>query len=150
QRDRVVIARGKVGAKDRDGNLGSEIKILVDDAREVTHEQASGYQPSGKKVTPPKSTTKSTTKATIKSAAISPPPQKSTRVYIRLPKSDNHDLLLSLKRAIDEQQGDSEVVLVLGREDAKQIVRLPSRISSEDDSLKRLQSLVGDQNVVLQ
>ena len=44
ERDRIVIVRGKVSAKDREGNIVQEIKIMADEAREVTHEQAAAYQ----------------------------------------------------------------------------------------------------------
>ncbi|MFA5003908.1 MAG: DNA polymerase III subunit alpha [Candidatus Saccharimonadales bacterium] len=145
ERDRIVIARGKVSAKDRDGNIGQEIKIMVDDAREVTHEQAAAYQATGKKPRTPKAKSKSA--AVV--AAGSPGVQKSARVYIRLRKSDDHDLLLSLKRTIDGQVGDSEVVLVLGSDEAKQIVKLPTRMNSNQDSLKLIQDIVGSTNVVV-
>src|SRR5690606_5743345 len=36
ERDRVVLVRGKINAKDRDGNLTDDLKVMVDDAREVT------------------------------------------------------------------------------------------------------------------
>ena len=49
ERDRIVIVRGKITAKDREGNISEEIKILTDEAREVTHEQAAAYQPTGRK-----------------------------------------------------------------------------------------------------
>lgn len=145
ERDRIVIVRGKVGAKDRDGNLGTELKIMADDAREVTHEQAVGYQPTGKKPPAPKGKLKA-----VQSAISEPSVQKNMRIYIRLQASDNQPLLLSLKRVIDEEPGDSEVVLVLGTEDAKQIVRLPSRMRGDPNTLSRLRSLVGDQNVIPQ
>jgi DNA polymerase-3 subunit alpha len=145
ERDRVVIVRGKVNAKDRDGNLQEEVKVLVDDAREVTHEQAAAYQPTGKKPRTPKA---KTAQLAVRSAgAVS---QKAARVYIRLQKSDDHDMLLMLKRTIDAQTGDCEVVLVLGADNARQIVRLPSRIRSDQDSLKLIQDIVGEPNVKLQ
>ena len=145
ERDRVVIVRGKVGAKDRDGNIGGELKILADDAREVTHEQATAYQPTGKKPPLPKGKLKP-----VPAASTTPSVQQNMRIYIRLKESNDQALLLSLKRVIDEQPGDSEVVLVLGAEDAKQVVRLPSRMRSDEATLARLQSLVGAQNVIPQ
>jgi hypothetical protein len=148
ERDKVVIARGKINAKDRDGNMQNEVKILADDAREVTHEQAAAYQPTGKKLLAPKPSSRTATQKAM--VDPSPPTQKSTRIYIRLLKSEDQELLLSLKRTIDEQQGESEVVLVLGREEAKQIVRLPARMKSDEEALKRIQVLVGPQNVILQ
>ena len=141
ERDRVVIIRGKVGAKDKDGQLQEELKIIADDAREVTHEQATAYQATGRKQPPLKSK-----KAAVQTATR-PSLQEQAKVYIRLQKSDDQELLLSLKRAIDEQPGDSEVVLVLGADDSKQIVRLPTRIRSDEFALQRLQALVGADNI---
>ncbi len=145
ERDRVVIARGRVSAKDRDGNIGTELKILVDDAREVTHEQAVAYQPTGKKPPMPKGKLKA---ARIEQNDAST--ETNARIYIRLQESDDQQLLLSLKRVLDDQPGESEVVLVLGSDEQKQIVRLPTRISGDQAVLEQLQSLVGAQNVIPQ
>jgi len=157
QRDHIVIARGKVSAKDRDGNLGSEVKILVDDGREVTHEQATAYQPTGRKqrelkVVKRKGSALATAVAAAKAqkSEVVAEAEKPSRVYIRLLKSDDHEMLSQLKLTIDEQQGDSEVVLVLGPDAAKQAVKLPTRMSSDAAALGRLQAIVGPANVVLQ
>ena len=153
ERDRVVIVRGKLNAKDREGNMTDEVKILVDDAREVTHEQAAAYQTTGRKQRELKTgKKKGTALATAVAAARAEKtaPAKATRVYIRLAASDDHAMLQSLKSTIDEQQGDSEVVLVLGSENAKQVVKLPTRMSSDEKALALLRELVGPANVVLQ
>jgi DNA polymerase-3 subunit alpha len=146
ERDRVVLVRGKLSAKDRDGNMGQELKVLVDDAREITPQQAEAYQPTGKKAKLPSKSKKVVTGKT-KQATTSAGPQ---RVYIRLADSDNHELLMSLKQTIDEQTGENEVVLILGPDASKQIIRLPSRISTEAGSLSRLLDLVGAENIKLQ
>ena len=146
ERDRVVLVRGKLSAKDRDGNMGQELKVLVDDAREITPQQAEAYQATGKKAKLPSKSKKKVVSATTGSAT----PAGPQRVYIRLTDSDDHGLLMSLKQTIDEQSGDNEVVLILGPDTAKQIIRLPSRVSTEAGSLSRLQQLVGADNIKLQ
>jgi DNA polymerase III subunit alpha len=161
ERDRVVIVRGKISAKDREGNLTDEIKILVDDAREVTHEQAAAYQETGRKqrevkaVKPRKGTALKTAVAAAKAeraaaSIVADAPARPGRVYIRLMKSDDHELLQTLKMTIDECAGDSEVVLVLGPDSAKQAIKLPARMDCIDSNVERLRSLVGASNVVLQ
>ncbi|HSX43467.1 MAG TPA: DNA polymerase III subunit alpha [Candidatus Saccharimonadales bacterium] len=157
ERDRVVIVRGKISAKDRDGNLTDEIKILVDDAREVTHEQAAAYQGTGRKqreikVVKRKGSALQTAVAAAKAERNDPTivAAKPARVYIRLVKSDDHQLLQSLKMTIDECSGESEVVLVLGPDTAKQAIKLPARMDCAEDNVSRLRELVGSSNVVLQ
>ena len=148
--------RGKLSAKDREGNIGDEVKILADDAREVTHGQAAAYQATGRKPRELKAARKGSALATAVAAAkaqkaeLSVDVNKPAKVYIRLTKSDDHKMLSQLKITIDEQRGDSEVILVLGPDSAKQAVKLPTRMSADADSLGRLQALVGATNVKLQ
>ncbi len=147
ERDRVVIARGKVNAKDREGNASNEVKIMVDDAREITPEQAAAYQPTGKKpkgLKPRKSQKHSAANVT-ESASI----KTAARIYIRLASSEDQQLLLGLKEKIDLHKGDTEVVLVLGSADQKQIIKLPMRLSASEDSLAELASIVGADNIKL-
>lgn len=143
ERDRVILVKGKVNAKDREGNATSELKILVDDAREVTHEQANAYQATGKKPKQPKTATKKTVAATT----TRPVSTTSPRVYIRIEKSDDHQKLTSLRELIDSNSGETEVVLVVGPAASKQIIRLPMRVNSEQTSLDRFGEVVGASNV---
>ena len=138
ERDNVVLVKGKINAKDREGNIAREIKLLVDDARAITHEQAVAYQATGKK---PK-----VIKASKASVKTSEP--AVSKVYIRLVNSADQDKLLGLKKIIDAHPGETEVVLVIG-EETKQIIRLPNRIAHES-GLVELQSLIGFDHVKLQ
>lgn len=152
QRDRVVLVRGKLSAKDRDGNIGQEIKVMVDDAREVTPEQANSYQPTGRKVKTPSAKKVAATHAKGPGAkAIAEPALDSTtRVYIRLPNTEDQQMLMALKAAIDEHQGNTDVVLVLGQESSRQIIKLPSGIERAPEAITSLQELVGAANVKVQ
>jgi DNA polymerase-3 subunit alpha len=161
ERDRVVIVRGKINAKDREGNPTDELKILVDDGREVTHEQAAAYQQTGRKqreikVAKRKGSVLKTAVAAAKaertdaSIVADAPLDRPSRVYIRLMKSDDSALLQSLKMTIDECAGESEVVLVLGPDTAKQAIKLPGRMDCAETNVTRLRELVGHSNVVLQ
>jgi DNA polymerase-3 subunit alpha len=154
ERDRVVLVRGKISAKDREGNLGEEVKIMVDDAREITAEQAQGYQATGRKLKLPgqgggkrAAMSAGRPKAAVV-AAIKP--GATPRVYVRLANGADQQLLLQLKQAIDEHTGETEVVLVLGAPDSKQIIKLPMRISSNEQALSRLRDLAGATNIKVQ
>lgn len=149
QRDRVVLVRGKVSGKDRDGNIGTEVKIMVDDAREVTPDQATNYQATGRKVkTPTKKKATATHAKGPGAKAIDEPSNIPTRVYIRLPNTEDQHMLMALKAAIDEHQGDTDVVLVLGQD--RQIIKLPSGIERAPEAISSIQELVGSANVKVQ
>lgn len=172
ERDRVILVRGKVSAKDREGNIGEELKILVDDAREITHEQAASYQPTGRKMQPLKDNKKKvvyvppplvaaakTEEHTESIATPAPQPirhrsaaprpaRPPVRVYIRLADTGNQQMLMDLKSTIDDCHGETDVVLVLGPD--KQIIKLPGGVDRDDATLDRFRDLVGAVNVKCQ
>jgi DNA polymerase III subunit alpha len=138
ERDRVVLLKGKVSAQDREGNLGEEAKIMVDDAREVTLEQAQGYQATGKKPTD------------LKPAKVKSKPTTSSddkRVYIRIMDSGDQKLLSSLKGILDEHPGEYDVVLVVGDDKSKQAIKLPDKIAQDKPAISELEALVGADKV---
>lgn len=145
ERDRIVLVRGKLNAKDRQtGEQLPDMKLLVDEAREITIAQAEAYQPTGKRMKLP-GTSKS-----AKAVVSVPAPYKQSRVYIRLQDSKNADQLLTLKSVIDKHSGPTDVVLVLGPADKKQIIKLPSGVLHDDEVLAKLRDVVGDAQVVVQ
>lgn len=145
EKDAVILARGKVNSKDRQtGELTGEVKLLVDEAREITPEQAAAYQPRGRKQKVP-ALAKPSTKPASPAAAV-----KDRRVYVRLMNSQDETVLNSLKEIMDEFTGSTEVVLVLGENDRKQIIKLPTGMQPSEDALSRLRDAVGQEQVVLQ
>lgn len=147
ERDRVVLVRGKLNARDRQtGEVLPDMKVLVDEAREITVEQAEAYQPTGKTVKLPGKGR--TAKLKVNTAAVSASAQK--RLYIRLVDSSDQEQLVGLKNIIDAHAGETEVVLVLGAASKKQIIKLPGGVRPESSALTSLKQLVGDDHVVLQ
>jgi DNA polymerase-3 subunit alpha len=163
ERDRVIIGRGKISSKDRDGNIGQDVKILIDDAREISAEQATAYQATGRRMRGPGSkrsaaasvtatkdrvTTDKPNESDKTEADVTPP--KVQRVYLRLIDSQNQALLLSLKQMIDRERGGTDVILVLGPTDSKQIIKLPTGINNQPEIISKLCELIGKENVKVQ
>jgi len=147
-RDKVILVRGKVSAKDKDGNAASEVKVLVDDAREVTAAQAEAYQPTGKKAKVPKA--KSAAAAVLRGPGAKAAVTSSPRLYIRLQSSEDPKILMTLKETLDAFAGPTEVVLVLGSSESRQAIKLPTGIDRESDAVTKLEQLVGASNVKIQ
>lgn len=141
ERDRVVLAKGKASNRDKDGNSNGEVKILVNDISEITPDEAANYRSTGKKKTISK-------KKKTKAASL-PPIETARRIYIRLAHSNDQDTLLSLRQTIDQYQGSTEVVLVVGPTETKQIIRLPMRVVANEQSMSLFGELVGHENVKL-
>src|SRR5690606_8048427 len=112
-----------------------------------TIEQAKAYQETGKKKNIPKAAKLKVTKKEPTTQAFVT--EVAKRVYIRLEHSDDQDMLISLKTTIDGRKGDTEVVLVLGAKEDKQIIKLPMRVDPAEDTLLSIRQLVGAENVKL-
>lgn len=146
QRDNVLLVNGKVSAKDRDGNLSGEIKILVDDAREITEEQAQAYQGTGKKPKKPKLKVPNSSVAKEPEEAAAP----EKRIYVRIRDTKDHERLTQLKSLIDTATGMTPVVLVIGEEASKKVVKLPSAVEPSDTFLASLSEIFGETAVKYQ
>ncbi|HEX7633324.1 MAG TPA: OB-fold nucleic acid binding domain-containing protein, partial [Candidatus Saccharimonadales bacterium] len=149
ERDRVVLIRGKVNTKDRDGNRGSDVKIMVDDAREITSQQAAAYQATGRTVKTPKTKPGVRVIKSVGARAAEPEKTLNPRVYIRLQNTSDEETLINLKQTIDSHSGETEVVLVLGDSASKQAIKLPGGIDQTSDGLTQLKELVGTENLVI-
>lgn len=149
ERDNVIILNGKISTKDREGNLSSEIKIMVDDAREVTIEQANAYQASGKKPKKPKASAKSKIKL-ASTATDSVAKEIEKRIYIRIQHTADENKLMALKELIDTKTGKTAVVLVVGAEASKKIIKLPHNVEPNSELLADLAEIFGEPAVKYQ
>lgn len=140
--DAIVIAKGKLSAKDKEGNVIDELKVLVDEARIVTLDQASAYQSTGKNIKVP------TIKGSVSKTVASSKKQQTNRIYVRLADTSDNDKLQRLKNIVDKQEhGADEVVLIIGSGEAKQAIRLPQRVLVADGLLTELSEIFGTDNV---
>jgi hypothetical protein len=119
---------------------------LVDKAQSISLGKAQNYQPKGKlyEISRSKSSSLKITRSSA-STTIS----LKQRLYIRLENSDDQLLLITLKEKLDGYHGETEVVLVTGPTDSKQIIKLPQTIDVNEESLRDLASIFGALNVVV-
>jgi DNA polymerase-3 subunit alpha len=72
-------------------------------------------------------------------------PQK---VYIRLADTADGQMLIGLKKTIDEYIGSTKVVIVLGDKDSRQAIKLPGGFDHlNEEGLDKLANLVGHDNL---
>ena len=145
QRDKIALVSGVVDAKTRSGSISNEVKVLANDARELTVAEASSFKPTGKK---PKLSTPKMMDALVDTKTTSK--TLPERVYLRLDDTSDSSKLVSLKQAIDKHTGDTEVVLVLGNDSKRQIIKLPTGVNKDSEAINHLRELVGVENVKVQ
>ena len=120
ERDKVVKVRGKLSARGRDGQPTGELKVIAEQAQELQPDAAPVLAPAAEPM-----------------------------VYVRLADSNNPDILMSLKQAIDAHHGRAKVVLVFGEASGRQAIKLPGGIDPDSEAVSKLVELVGASNLVI-
>jgi len=140
--DAVMRVTGKINAHDRDGNLGSDAKIMADEIEFITDQQLSEYQSTGAKMKKPKHS-KVEAKRVPEIIPELTQVDLSKKLYVHIKDPDDHDTLLSLKKVCSEYPGVHEIVLVLGA-DKKSAIKLPFQVDPTDILISKLVKILGE------
>ncbi|MDO8591527.1 MAG: DNA polymerase III subunit alpha [bacterium] len=135
-RDNIVIVRGRVSSRGRDNTLDDELKVIPDKIETITLEEAQNYEPRSIKPGAPQKV---------------PPPIAVAlqRLYIRIEDSEDQSQLIALKQKLDNHRGETEVVIVTGPSESKQVIKLPQMVSLNEQSIRDLAAVFGSTNVVV-
>lgn len=153
--DEVIRVTGKINARDRDGNLSDDAKIVADEMRIVADKELREYESIGRKMEAPKISTKvvaervaAEVKIDAAKKSLQPEAEQAKKLFVHVKNPDDHDALLNLKRTCSDFPGSDDIVLVLGAE-KKSAIKLPFKIECNDALIARLVKLLGEDCVVL-
>ena len=173
--DAVIRVSGKNSARDRDGNLGNESKLIADDIIAITDNDINGYESTGRKMDAPKisSAVKKerreayrnqkngvSPKSAVKNDAAKPQPKThsapvnvapeipASKLFVYIKDPNDHSRLVKMKSVCGENAGTTDVVLVLGEKE-KSAMRLPFKVDANDSLLSQLKNTLGEECVVL-
>ncbi len=178
QQDAVIRISGKNSARDRDGNLGGESKLIADDIIMITDDDVDNYESTGRKMDAPKisAAVKKERRAAYKnqrrssaggsdgskqaSAAVQTTTKQPAvsvaaaempvvKLFVHVKDPNNHDTLIKMKSVCGDYAGMTDVVLVLG-EEKKSAMRLPFKVEVDDALIKKLEQLLGKECVKVQ
>jgi DNA polymerase-3 subunit alpha len=156
--DTVVKVIGKISSKDKDGNSLGEPKIIADEITLVTDDELNAYKATGKKMKTPaaKKAVASSARASkaasdvVKETVIYKPieDKKPTKLYVHVKDPNDHERLLKLKQTLNDHPGDSEIILVLGKEKSSAL-RLPFRAHPTEILCGLIAGLYGEECVAI-
>ena len=178
QQDAIIRVTGRNSARDRDGNLGGESKLIADDIIMVTDDDVDNYESTGRKMDAPKisaavkkerraayknqrrssaggSDGSKQASAAAQSAAKQPAvsvvaaEMPAVKLFVHVKDPNNHDALIKMKSVCGDYAGMTDVVLVLG-EEKKSAMRLPFKVEADDALIKKLEQLLGKECVKVQ
>lgn len=156
--DVVIRATGKVSARDRDGNLGNEAKLIADEIIVLSDKDLKDYESTGKKMRKPtpsarvkaEKIAKQTIDVQPEVAAV-PVIEESKvgkKLFVHIKDPDDQERLMNLKQTCSDHPGLADIVLVLGAE-KKSAIKLPFKVDQTDVLVGKLVKLLGEDAVVL-
>jgi DNA polymerase-3 subunit alpha len=140
--DNIIMATGKISAKDREGRLTGEPKLMVDSAKIINYEAASSHVAINKPV-PPVSPRVATQSEVV---SLSSDTHVKDSITLHLPDLSNQQLLHDIKTIVSDHVGASEIYIMVGGDDPKKI-RLPFRVDITSELIDGLGALVGPTKV---
>lgn len=175
EQDNVIKVTGRVNAKNKDGNVSSEVKIIADSVEIIPDTILEEYQPTGQKLPLPKApaprSSRRSRAASVggggsgyrRSAAPAPAtddtphtpitPPRDTRhekLYVLIEDPNNVDALSEIRHLCELNPGVQEIIMVLKDENGKRPLKLPFRVDVTDELTKPLADLLGEQCVKVQ
>jgi DNA polymerase-3 subunit alpha len=163
--DSVVRVSGKVSARDRDGNITTDVKLIADEIQVVEDDELRTYESNGQKMAKPKASSgmvratrqkgqfsgtravKATPTPSVSSGPVRPP-EELKKVYVHVKNPDDQAALIELKRLCSAHPGLSDIVLVLGAQ-KESAIKMPFRVDGTDELVGLLVKLLGEDAVVL-
>jgi DNA polymerase-3 subunit alpha len=174
--DAVVRVSGKVSARDREGVLTTDVKMIADDIQEVDEEELRTYESTGRIMTKPKAGKLVTVKKKADRSKWSggnggggfnkpvaagpgvsapressgPPPTAEVlkTVYVHVKNPDDQTVLMQIRSECSKSPGLSDIILVLGPE-KQSAIKMPFRVDGGDELVGRLVKLLGEDAVAL-
>lgn len=170
--DAVVRVTGKNSARDRDGNLGDESKLIANEIVLIDDTEMARYESTGRVMSTPKmsaavkkerrakhrgqqpvrtpapASTAQPGAAAQRTTVTPAPVQPPQKLYVHIKNPDDHEALTMLKHACKDNPGSVEIILVLGV-DKKSAIRLPFQVDDNPQLLATLVEHLGEAAVVL-
>lgn len=156
--DIVIKVTGKISARDKEGNVLAEAKMIADEIEIISDKELSSYESTGRKMQAPTGAAKvyrkksaspgaATASAAKASVAIQPsvakPLTKLPEVYVHIKNPNDTASLLQFKQACNGHPGQCGVIMVIG-EDKSKAIRMPFRVDNDDALIGKLVKILGE------
>ena len=170
EQDNVIKVTGRVNAKDKDGNISSDAKIIADKVEIIADEVLEQYEPTGQKLPVPKAAaprpSRRSRAASVGTgyggapsgsameephAPVTPPKDpRGEKLYVLIEDPDNTEALSEIRHLCELNPGVQEIIMVIKDGEGKRPLKLPFRIDVNDDLMGPLRELLGSECVKVQ
>lgn len=173
EQDNVIKVSGRINAKDKDGNISSDVKVIADSVEVIPDELLENYQQTGTKLPLPKAAPKPTRRSNSRASnvgagysrgsgtsnvadepvrrVVNPPHDpRREKLYVLIEDPNNVDNLSEIRHLCQLNPGVQEIILVLKDKTGKRPIRLPFRVEVSEELTKPLGDLLGGSCIKVQ
>lgn len=176
EQDNVIKVTGRVNARDKEGNISSEVKIIADTVEIIPDTVLESYQSTGQKLPLPKAAAPRPARRSRASNVsegglrgggsyhnpapiiddaprriVTPPKDpRREKLYVLVENPNDVDTLNEIRHLCELNPGVQEIIMVLKDASGKRPVRLPFKVEIDEELTKPLTDLLGEQCVKVQ
>lgn len=137
--DNVIKVTGKINARDKNGNLTTDIKVLAETIEVISDDILDNYKSTGEKLTAP-----------VNEHYVAPPKDdRKKRLFCLIKDPNNTEVLQEIRHLCDLHPGFQEIILVLKDENGKKPLRMPFKVDAAPELTAPLSDLLGQECVKL-
>ena len=136
--DNVLEITGKINAKDREGRLVDELKLMADSAKLINHETAKHFPPPAQTIEGVQDKS---------SDSKFPQPKDIGSIVVSLQSTSDSQKLLLIKKLLEAHRGD--IPLMLFFNSTSQKLKLPGGVDGSGIFLASLSEVVGENNIAI-
>lgn len=155
RQDVIVKVTGAINARDRDGNMSDEAKVIADEISVITDRELNEYESHGNKMAAPTGpaavtrrrypakATETKAAANTPALAIDLPLEVVKTVYVHVQNPDDHTRLMEIKKLCGQYPGENSIIMMLG-ENKTNAIRLPFRVDAHEALKTELVKILGE------
>jgi len=171
EQDTIVKITGRINAKDKNGNITNEVKVIADSVEIVPDNILETYQSTGTKLPPPKaapagprrsratgvsyggsrrSASSTVPDEPVRHITTPPKDHRHERLYVLIEDSTDTDKLSEIRHICEHNPGIQEVIMVLKDGETKRPMKLPFKVEASPELTQSLANLLGEAAVKVQ
>jgi DNA polymerase-3 subunit alpha len=148
--DNIIMATGKIAARDREGRLTGEPKIIIDAAKIIDYETARSHKPLPDIKRTPVAARPAAVRPTPTPTPMPSPagqPASETYLVLKLSNLSDQQLLHDIKEILNHHNGPADTFIIVGDDSASKKIRLPFKVTLSPGLVEELGALLGEGQV---
>ena len=172
EQDAIIKITGRINAKDKNGNITNEVKVIADSIEVIPDEILTSYRSTGTKLPLPKAApagprrsratgvsysggrqnngSAASDEQPVRRVTTPPKDRRHERLYVLIEDPTDAEKLSEIRHICERNPGIQEVIMVLKDGEVKRPMKLPFKVETSPELTESLANLLGAAAVKVQ